>query len=291
MIVWTLPRMASAQTLTSPASHLDQRNSIVSICNNLTIEPAALQALRLVCDRASTSPPMQSASVPLIVVGFVGGFAKPDDLRHPEPLFALYLQQQYGAEIHAQVFSNHDARHARLYVLRHLDTDRDGVVSLEERRKARVIIYGHSWGASETAAFAAQLERLQIPVLLTVQVDIISKPGQEPDVIPPNVAEAINFYQSGGPLHGRPQILAADPAKTAILGNIQLLYDHLPVNCDNYNWFVRRFNKPHHEIENDPRVWSQVSSLIDAEATSRKRPLGLQETTTASAMQTSRPSQ
>lgn len=287
--------MASAQTLTSPASHLDQRvdqrNSIVSVCNNPTIEPAALQALRLVCDRASTGVSSQAASIPLIVVGFVGGFAKPDDLRHPEPLFALYLQQQYGAEIHAQVFSNHDARHARLYVLHHLDTNHDGVVSREERRQARVILYGHSWGASETAAFATELERLEIPVLLTVQVDIISKPGQEPDVIPPNVAEAINFYQSGGPLHGRPQILAADPAKTTILGNIRLVYDRLPVNCDNYNWFVRRFNKPHHEIENDPRLWSQVSSLIDAEATSGKRLPGSQETVAAGAMQTAQPSQ
>jgi hypothetical protein len=37
------------------------------------------------------------------------------------------------------------------------------------------------------------------------------------------------------------------------------------VYCCHYNWFVRNFNKPHHEIENDPRVWKQVSSLINTE--------------------------
>jgi hypothetical protein len=148
--------------------------------------------------------------------------------------------------------------------MRCLDRNHDGVVSNEEREQARIIIYGHSWGASETVALARKLQRSRIPVLLTIQLDIISKFGQKPTLIPTNVGKAINFYQSKGPLHGRSNIVAADSALTTILGNIQMGYVSRSVNCDNYNWFVRTFNKPHHEIENDPLVWSQVAALVDA---------------------------
>jgi hypothetical protein len=46
-----------------------------------------------------------------------------------------------------------------------------------------------------------------------------------------------------------------------------MTYEH-PINCDNYPWYARTFNRPHHEIENDPRVWDQAASLIDAELSS-----------------------
>ena len=46
-----------------------------------------------------------------------------------------------------------------------------------------------------------------------------------------------------------------------------MTYENNPVNCDNYPWYARVFNKPHHEIENDPRVWDQAASLIDSEFT------------------------
>src|SRR5262249_5165248 len=144
-------------------------------------------------------------------------------------------------------------------------------ISDEERRSAKIILYGHSWGASETAAVAQKLATLQIPVLLTIQMDIIAKPGQNPTLIPSNVARAINFYQSKGPLHGRPRIVAADPAMTTIVGNIQMTYRPSEIDCSNYNWFVRTFNRPHHEIENDPRVWDRVAELIDGEVSGNEQ--------------------
>jgi hypothetical protein len=134
-----------------------------------------------------------------------------------------------------------------------------------EREQARIIIYGHSWGASQTVTLARGLERNGIPVLLTIQVDSIAKLGQKDSTIPPNVATAVNFYQPRGLLHGRSEILAADPARTKIVGNFRMTYEDHPINCDNYSWFARTFNKPHHEIENDPRVWDQAASLIDSE--------------------------
>lgn len=236
-----------------------------TICDNSRSNSPAVMALRFLCQSTPAGTQSHLATAPLIVVGFVGGFVKPDDLRHPEPLFASYLRQHYGSELQAKVFSNHDARGAQSFVLNLLDTNHDGVVSPQEKKDARIIIYGHSWGASEAAAFARRLGRLQIPVLLTIQLDIIRKPGQKPGVIPANVERAINFYQPAGPLHGLPAIVAADPAKTVILGDVRMVYGRSHIDCNNYNWFVRTFNRPHHELENDARVWQSVTSLIDQE--------------------------
>jgi hypothetical protein len=145
-----------------------------------------------------------------------------------------------------------------------LDTNRDGILSEEEKKSARIIIYGHSWGASETVAFARTLEHHSIPVLLTVQLDTVGKWGQHPSRIPANVQSAINFYQSERFLRGGTEIVAGDSTRTEIIGNYRFTYVGKPINCSNYPWLARTFNKPHHEIENDPRVWNQVASLIDS---------------------------
>jgi pimeloyl-ACP methyl ester carboxylesterase len=215
------------------------------------------------------SPPVSgvaNSAVPkAIVIGFVGGFARRDDLKHPEVQFAANLRQRYPSQVHAEVFSNHESQKALRQVLRLLDADGDGDLTPEEKEHAKIIVYGHSWGASETVAFAKELGQHGIPVLLTIQVDSIKKPGQEDSTIPPNVANAVNFYQPRGLLHGRPEISAADPAKTRIIGNFRMTYQGHPIDCRNYPWLARTFNKPHHEIENDPRVWNQAASLIDSE--------------------------
>lgn len=241
------------------------RISRISVCSEAKWKPAASAALRLVCRQAPTRPTPSSATTDqLIVIGFVGGFVKPGDLHHPEVLFASYLHERYGREIYAGLFSNHDPKDALSYVRRLLDTNHDGILSNAEKEGARIIVYGHSWGASETTVFARELGQLDIPVRLTVQLDIIAKPGQRPTLIPPNAADAINFYQTKGPLHGRQKIIAADPELTTILGNIQMGYTWSAINCSNYNWFVRTFDRPHHEIENDPRIWNRIAALIRA---------------------------
>jgi hypothetical protein len=211
-----------------------------------------------------TRAPTDSAFPKAIVIGFVGGFARRDDLKHPEVRFAANLRQRYPSQVYAEVFSNHEGQKALRQVLRLLDADRNGAVTRNEKEHAKIILYGHSWGASETVAFAKELGQRGIPVLLTIQLDSIKKPGQEDSTIPPNVANAVNFYQPRGFLHGRPEISAADPAKTRIIGNFRMTYNGHPIDCHNYPWFARTFNKPHHEIENDPRVWQQAASLIDS---------------------------
>jgi len=205
-----------------------------------------------------------SENPPVIVIGFVGGFVRHDNAVHREVRLAAQLRKDYPAGAYVEVFENHRAESARQQILLLLDTNRDGSLSLTEKQNARIIIYGHSWGASESVALARALQRDGIPVLLTIQVDSITKRGENDEIIPANVAQAVNFYQPDGILHGRPHIRAADPARTQILGNFRFDYKVTPVDCPQYPWFARLFEKTHIEIESDPRVWDQVDSLIRA---------------------------
>jgi pimeloyl-ACP methyl ester carboxylesterase len=198
----------------------------------------------------------------IIVIGFVGGFVRHDDLVHSGVQLAARLREDYPSGVYINTFENHEGEQAHREILQLLDTDHDGTLSADEKRNARVVIYGHSWGGSQTVTLANQLNRDGIPVLLTIQVDSVEKSGEDDSVIPANVAQAINFYQSDGLLHGRPAIRAADPARTRILGNFRQDYAAKPIRCDAYPWWDRIFMKSHIEIECDPRVWKQVEALI-----------------------------
>ena len=206
-----------------------------------------------------------AAAPPLIVIGFVGGFVRRDNVIHQEVQLAEHLRKDFPGSMDVRVFANHLGHQAHREILRLLDTNRDGALSADERLKARIILYGHSWGAAESVSMARTLQRDGVPVLLTIQVDSVSKPGADDRFIPANVAQAANFYQLNGLLHGRRQILAADPAHTTILGNFQLDYKSRPINCDGYPWYARMFMKSHIEIESDPDVWSRVEALIRSE--------------------------
>jgi hypothetical protein len=197
-----------------------------------------------------------------IVIGFVGGFVHSDDIRHSEVQIIDRLRNAYPDGVHAGIFENRQRERAYDSILNSLDRDNDGTLSDQEKRAARIILFGHSWGASAVVTLARELRTDGIPVLLTIQVDSIAKNGQNDSVIPPNVAEAINFYQTTGILHGRARITAADPSRTKILGDFQFNYATEPAECRDYPWYDRYFFKGHTSIECDPRVWSQVESLI-----------------------------
>jgi len=200
----------------------------------------------------------------LIVLGFMGGRVHATNLVHKEALMAQQLQRRYPETLETHVFANHDATRALATLLDLLDENHDGCLSAAEKSSARIVLYGHSWGASETVALARRLQGLNIPVLLTVQVDSVQKPDEDDAAIPPNVHEAVNFYQTEGLLHGRPAIEAMDPKLTTILGNFHFTYRANPVTLTGYPWFARTFMKQHIEIENDPQVWDQIEALIGA---------------------------
>jgi hypothetical protein len=199
---------------------------------------------------------------PAIVIGFVGGFVKHDDAIHSTVQVASHLRQEYPSGVYVKVFENHHREKAREEILRLVDANHDGTLSNQEKQNARIVLYGHSWGASEAITLARELGTGGIPVLLTVQVDSIAKRGEKDGVIPVNVARAANFYQLDGLLHGRSEIRAADSERTQIIGNFRFDYKTNPISCKGYPWYYRLFMKSHIEIECDPKVWSQVESLI-----------------------------
>jgi len=208
--------------------------------------------------------PRAGSSAPVIVVGFVGGFVHHDDLRHSEVQLAQKLQSSYPEHLRVAMFQNWHRRAAHQTILRWLNTGRDGRLTDEEKRGAHIILFGHSWGGAAVISLARELQQEKIPVLLTIQVDSIAKPGYDDRVVPANVAYAVNFYQTRGLLHGRPQITAADPAQTRILGDFFQDYNKPPAECSRYPWLTRHLFSGHTAIECDPQVWSQIEDLIDS---------------------------
>ena len=199
---------------------------------------------------------------PTIVIGFVGGFIKHDNLLHGEVQLAARLRKAYPLGVDVETFENHGGEIALKRVLGLLDTNHDGTLAPQEKQAARIIIYGHSWGASEGIALARELQTNNIPVLLTIQVDSVSKIHQNDAVIPANVARAANFYQPDGLIHGRSSIRAADPTRTNIIGNFRFDYKASSYDCAGYPWFDRIFMKSHIQIECDANVWNQAETLI-----------------------------
>jgi pimeloyl-ACP methyl ester carboxylesterase len=192
----------------------------------------------------------------------MGGNVNATNLAHREALVARDLQQRNPHDMYSMVFANGDSKAALSEVLMLLDHNRNGCLTLHEKQAARIIIFGHSWGASEAITLARRLNDFNIPVLLTIQVDSVQKLNENDSVIPPNVHEAINFYQTEGMLHGRALISASDPTRTTILGNFQSSYKNNPVSVSAFPWYARAFMHTHIEIENDPVLWNRIQALI-----------------------------
>lgn len=233
----------------------------------------AKRASAVVCLGACVFAGAARAAQPdAIVVGFLGGFVGHTNSIHEEVQLARKLREAFPADLEVRTFENHHGQAALEEVLRLLDSNHDGSLSAAEKSAARIAIYGHSWGASETVNLARELGEQQIPVLLTVQVDSVQKRGENDASIPANVAFAANFFQLDGLLHGRAKIHAEDASRTQILGNFQSGYKTAPVNCAGYPWYARLLMKPHIEIESDPAVWNRVEDLIRSKLTATASP-------------------
>jgi hypothetical protein len=91
-----------------------------TVCEESNADQSVEAALRLVCLRDILG------TRKVAVIGFVGGFVRSDDVKHPEVQFAALLRQRYPSILHAEVFANHDGKNALRRVLHLLDTDGDG---------------------------------------------------------------------------------------------------------------------------------------------------------------------
>lgn len=203
-----------------------------------------------------------SSKINYILVGFAGGFVRHSNPHHGPVQLAQRLRREAPAGTYVEVFENRRRKKAYKTVLRLLDSNHDGNLSEEEKTQAHVILFGHSWGGSAVVLLARELDHAGVPVLLTVQVDSVAKPWQQDEVIPDNVAAAVNFYQSHGLIHGRSEIKAEDGTKTQILGNYRFDYREHPVQCKASSWFDRTFTPSHMQSQCDPQIWNRVEDLV-----------------------------
>ncbi len=218
-------------------------------------EPPATSALS--APVSAVTPPSES-----LVIGFMGGFVGRNASHHAEVKLMQSLRDEYHGDVYFGMYENRRQDEAYAMIYEHLDSNHDGQLSEEEKNRARILLFGHSWGAYAVVALARRLNREGIPVMLTVQVDSVAKPFRNDSVIPANVHQAVNFYQTRGWIHGRSKIIAADPSRTKILGNVRYDYKHEPDAFHAYPWMARLLMKGHIEIESDPQVWSQVEALL-----------------------------
>ncbi len=192
-----------------------------------------------------------------MAVGFLGGFEHWNDEHRGVRKLALDLRER---GIFAETASNHRRETAVEFVKRALDRNGDGHIDAGEAARARVILYGQSWGGAAVVQTARELEQWGVQVLLTVQIDSV---GLHDGEIPANVLAAVNFYQHDlFTIRGRREIHAADPTHTHILGNFGFSYYFRPVDEADASWARRTFGGGHAKMELDPMVWQQVEQLV-----------------------------
>ncbi len=141
----------------------------------------------------------------LIVIGFMGGNVNASNTVHREALLIESLQQGYPHAIHAAIFANRHGAAALKSILDLLDKDGDGRLSDDEKNNARIVIFGHGvWGCiGEQSPAFPDGSMLAIRYSHGSSRLACRRKARTMNEIPPNVHEAVNFYQSEGLLHGR----------------------------------------------------------------------------------------
>ncbi|GAC1454699.1 MAG: hypothetical protein PVSMB1_03900 [Gemmatimonadaceae bacterium] len=195
-----------------------------------------------------------------LVLGFLGGLEAWNSEDQGVRKLALQLRAKNLAGVHVETVEDRKRALALALIRRAFDRNRDGILDPQERRSVRLILYGMSFGGAAVVKLARQLKAMDIPVLLTVQVDSV---GRDDAVIPSNVAAAANLYQTEGVLiRGERTIRAEDPSKTEILGNFLFTYRGKKVDLSAIRWYKTIFRRAHAKMNADPAVWAKVEDLI-----------------------------
>src|SRR5579872_4782808 len=108
-----------------------------------------------------------------LVIGFLGGWDRWDDPNRGVCKLALKLREE-DPGVFAEAMSNHRQSLALELIRKAFDFNHNGRLDPEERAQARIILYGQSLGGGAVVRVARLLQTLDIPVLLTVQVDSVS---------------------------------------------------------------------------------------------------------------------
>lgn len=239
-----------------PMKRLNFITTLATAAALLALAPLQAQSI----DQIALKPPLKPGET--LVLGFLGGFEKWNNEHRGVRKLILKLRETPGLQ--AESFRNQRRKTARRFLLDALDSNRDGKLDPSEKSSARIILIGQSWGGAAIVQLSRELNKLQIPVLLTVQIDSV---GTHDSTIPPNVRSAINFFQRE-PLTvwGEDQIRAANPTNTRILGNIRHYYPIFLSPSRPESKARRWFGGGHARMEADPILWAEVEFLIRAAA-------------------------
>jgi hypothetical protein len=214
----------------------------------------------------NTATPLRDEDV--LVIGFMGGRSSSDNDHVGVGRMAIKLRGRDIKNAHIVTVENVHRDLALKLVNKAFDRNQDGKLSPVEAGSARVILYGQSWGGAAVVKFARQLKEIDVPVLLSIQIDSVGVGDGE---IPPNVRRAANFYQHNGKIvHGESEIRAADPMHTTILFNEHRDYSNREIKVQK-PWWKTLLRKDHVKMDNDPEVWNQVEDLIVKEIASASR--------------------
>jgi dienelactone hydrolase len=206
----------------------------------------------------TTPLPLQPGAT--LVLGFLGGWEPWNNPKRAVRKLALKLRERELPNLYIETVENHRRRLAHELVRAALDADGNGRLDEAERAVARIVLYGQSFGGAAVVKMARELNVDGIPVLLTVQVDSV---GRGDEVIPPNVAAAVNFYQrESWPVIGQKSIRAADSSRTQILENVKFSYRDKQIDLSSERRLRRILSREHIKMEHDPEVWSRVESLV-----------------------------
>ncbi len=208
-----------------------------------------------------------------LVIGFMGGRNQWDNEERSPRKLALRLRSLRVRGLHVETLANHRRPLAVELIHRTFDRDRNGVVDSQEGACARIVVYGLSFGGAATVKLARDLHKLNIPVLLTIQIDSV---GRGDGVIPPNVRRTANFYQKNGiVLRGEGPIRAEDPERTMIVVDCRVDYSKRKIDISHVNWFKKLMRVAHTYISYDPEVWSRVERLVLEESGSPLNAAGI----------------
>jgi hypothetical protein len=206
----------------------------------------------------TTKTPLSEGDV--LVIGILGGREPWDNDKQGVRKLALTLRAMKLAGVHLETVENKRRRLAIELIRKAFDRNQDGRLDEREGASARVIIYGQSFGGAAVVKLARQLEKLKVPILLTVQVDSV---GRGDKMIPPNVACAANLFQRNGLIiKGEPEVRPEDPSRTAIIGNYEFDYSRKKIEISQVSWLKKIFRVAHTMMDHDPAVWELVEKLI-----------------------------
>src|SRR5580704_15423233 len=100
------------------------------------IQPRPANGSRRLADPDAGSAPTSGAGVasPVMIIGFLGGFVRHDNLVHSEAQLAARLRQEYPSGVDVETYESYHGENARKRILSVLDTNHDGNLTTGEKQ-------------------------------------------------------------------------------------------------------------------------------------------------------------